>query len=144
MTKEEIVNNGNKAYRREVLDSGKANNFVVGYATCAYEYEKRIAELEQKLEQAEKDLGDYQFNYPTIKELQKENAELKSRDCWKGCLYASGKSELIHEFLQQKYNLTKAKELLAKWVELFKPKLDDFPKPPIQVDTEQFLEEQEK
>ena len=47
-----------------------------------------------------------------IDELQKENAELKSRDCWKGCLYASGKSELIHEFLQQKYNLTKAKEII--------------------------------
>lgn len=47
-----------------------------------------------------------------IDELQKENAELKSRDCWKGCLYASGKSELIHEFLQQKYNLTKATEII--------------------------------
>ena len=41
--------------------------------------EKRIAELENKLEQTEKDLADYQFNYPTIKELQKENAELKEK-----------------------------------------------------------------
>ena len=39
--------------------------------------EKQIAELEQKLEQTEKDLADYQFNYPTIKELEKENAEAK-------------------------------------------------------------------
>ena len=39
--------------------------------------EKRIADLERKLEQTEKDLSDYQFNYPTIKELQKENADLK-------------------------------------------------------------------
>ena len=37
----------------------------------------KIMELEQKLEQTEKDLADYQFNYPTIKELEKENAELK-------------------------------------------------------------------
>ena len=36
-------------------------------------------ELERKLEQTEKDLADYQFNYPTIKELQKENAELKKQ-----------------------------------------------------------------
>lgn len=36
-------------------------------------------ELEQKLEQTEKDLADYQFNYPKIKELEKENAELKER-----------------------------------------------------------------
>ncbi len=39
--------------------------------------EKKIKELEQKLEQTEKDLADYQFNYPKIKELEKENAELK-------------------------------------------------------------------
>lgn len=37
----------------------------------------RVRELERKLEQTEKDLADYQFNYPTIKELQKENADLK-------------------------------------------------------------------
>lgn len=39
--------------------------------------EEKIKELEQKLEQTEKDLADYQFNYPTIKELKKENAELR-------------------------------------------------------------------
>jgi len=39
--------------------------------------EKHIEELEQKLEQTEKDLTDYQFNYPKIKDLEKENAELK-------------------------------------------------------------------
>ena len=39
---------------------------------------KENAELEQKLEQTEKDLADYQFNYPSIKELSKENAELKA------------------------------------------------------------------
>ena len=43
--------------------------------TCksyAPDYEGYIAELEDKLEQTENDLADYQFNYPTIKELQKE------------------------------------------------------------------------
>ena len=35
--------------------------------------------------------------------------------------------------------LTKAKKLLAKWVELFKPKGGNIPPTPIQVDTEQFL-----
>ena len=39
--------------------------------------ENYIKSLEQKLEQTEKDLTDYQFNYPTIKELEQENAELK-------------------------------------------------------------------
>ena len=37
--------------------------------------------------------------------------------------------------------LTKAKELLAKWVELFKPKLEGYPITPIQEQTEQFLKE---
>lgn len=41
--------------------------------------DKVIHELEDKLEQTEKDLYDYQFNYPTIKELEKEKAELKER-----------------------------------------------------------------
>jgi len=31
----------------------------------------KIVDLEQKLEQTEKDLADYQFNYPKIKELEK-------------------------------------------------------------------------
>ena len=44
--------------------------------------EKKIADLERKLEQTEKDLADYQFNYPTIKELQEENAELKAKNKW--------------------------------------------------------------
>ena len=50
------------------------------YISSVEPREKRIAELEQKLEQTEKDLADYQFNYPTIKELEKENAELKNRN----------------------------------------------------------------
>ena len=42
--------------------------------------EKENADLERKLEQTEKDLADYQFNYSTIKELEKENAELKENN----------------------------------------------------------------
>lgn len=61
------------------------------YVDSAEPREKRIVELERKLEQTEKDLADYQFNYPTIKELQKENAELYD-------------------------NLTKAKEIIKKLV----------------------------
>ena len=35
--------------------------------------------------------------------------------------------------------LTKAKELLTKWVELFKPKVGNIPPTPIQLETEQFI-----
>lgn len=37
---------------------------------------KENADLERKLEQTEKDLADYQFNYPSIKELEQENNKL--------------------------------------------------------------------
>ena len=38
--------------------------------------------------------------------------------------------------------LTKAKELLTKWVELFRPKGGNIPPTPIQVETEQFISEE--
>ncbi len=43
----------------------------------------------------------------------------------------------------QREQLTKAKELLKKWVEYFKPKGGNIPPTPIQVDTEQFLKDSE-
>ena len=51
-----------------------------GYLAGAWSREKQIEELEDKLEQTEKDLADYQFNYPTIKELEKENARLTTNE----------------------------------------------------------------
>ena len=50
------------------------------------------------------------------------------------------------EFGYNKYDerLTKAKELLTKWVELFKPKGGNIPPTPIQVETEQFIREVEE
>ena len=43
----------------------------------------------------------------------------------------------------QTIQLTKAKDLLAKWVELFKPKLEGYPITPIQEQTEQFIKNSE-
>lgn len=53
------------------------NNFSQYVQKLKEENAAQIKELEQKLEQTEKDLADYQFNYPSIRELSKENAELK-------------------------------------------------------------------
>ena len=47
-------------------------------------------------------------------ELEKENAELKNRDCWKSCEYANPKAELIGQHIKDVQNLTKAKELLER------------------------------
>ena len=61
----------------------------------------------------------------------------------------SGISRALVDFAEFGYNkanerLTKAKELLTKWVELFKPKGGNIPPTPIQVETEQFIREAEK
>ena len=73
----------------------------------------------------------------------KENVELKAfrQDCVKltedNVVMARQRAEIAKQ-------LTKAKDLLAKWVELFKPKLEGYPITPIQEQTEQFLSEVEK
>lgn len=90
-----------------------------------------------------------------IEQLEKENAELKekledtekARDYWKNSSFdwqhkCTSRKPFKAAVKAQK-QLSKAKALLAKWVDLYKPKLEDFPKPPIQVDTEQFLKETE-
>ena len=73
------------------------------------------------------------------KELQKENAELKEtvlqfqKDSYCGVCHFKTKTQL-----------KQAKEFLKRWVELSKPKLEGYPIPPIQEQTEQFLSEVEK
>lgn len=69
-------------------------------------------ELEQKLEQTEKDLADYQFNYPTIKELEQENAKLKSE---KGC-------ETCTKF--DEVQLTKATEIIKGLYFIIQSRID--------------------
>ena len=91
-------------------------------------------ELEQKLEQTEKDLADYQFNYPKIKELEKENAELKAKNKWY--------SEQVcnKECAEVWGNLTKAKKLLKQFLEA-KNSEDTYK---AEWEAEQFLKEIEK
>ena len=48
---------------------------------------------------------------------------------------------IVTDYNKANERLTKAKELLAKWVELFKPKGGNIPPTPIQAETEQFLKE---
>ena len=84
-----------------------------GYIASAEPREKRIAELERKLEQTEKDLADYQFNYPTIKELQKENAELKKK-CYKKAVKDYCELEKENAELKEKLKPENCLKLLAK------------------------------
>ena len=54
-----------------------------------------------------------------ITELEKENAELKSKNCWKTCEYAEPKSQWINQHIQDVEQLAKAKELIKKLVHEF-------------------------
>lgn len=49
--------------------------------------------------------------------------------------------EMLRYMNKQRTQLLKAKELLTKWIELFKPKGGNIPPTPIQVETEQFISE---
>ena len=80
-----------------------------------------------------------------IEELEQENAELKAeiendRDL-PTVAYMQGAEKQKKKDEKQ---LTKAKALLAKWVELYNPKSKTVLPTPIQIDTEQFLKEIEK
>lgn len=107
--------------------------FIHGYLAGAEPREKRIADLEQKLEQTEKDLTDYQFNYPKIKDLEKENEELKEKNKWY--------SEQVcnKECAEVWGQLTKAKEIIKF---LINPQLLDKPEYyEWRLKAEQFLKE---
>ena len=82
-----------------------------------------------------KDKSDFElladFAKQEIADLENENAELKNKLDNRNCIDCSNHGSNI--------KLLKAKALLAKWVELYKPKSNTALPTPIQVDTEQFL-----
>ena len=80
-------------------------------------------------------LGIIQGKDKVIQELEKENAELKQ---YAKALEETDNTNILH-CMKVNGKLYKAKELLTKWVELFKSKGGNIPPTPIQVETEQFL-----
>ena len=51
--------------------------------------------------------------------ILKQNAKLKSKNCWKTCEYAEPKSQWINQHIQDVEQLAKAKELIKKLVHEF-------------------------
>lgn len=122
---------------------GKVVEHFEAYGQCRDS--RRIAELEAENERLT-------VSYETLKlhdeeeigMLKSENAELKKKnlatqDAVTMQMYTNKANKEIAD-----RQLTKAKDLLAKWVELFKPKVGNIPPIPIQVETERFLSELEK
>ena len=98
--------------------------------------DKCTAELEKENEQLTVSYETLKLhNEEEIGMLKSENAELKNKLKHRNCLDCSNHHINIKLF--------KAKALLAKWVELYKPKSDTALPTPIQVDTEQFIKDGE-
>lgn len=95
--------------------------------------EDYIKSLEQKLEQTEKDLADYQFNYPTIKELEEE---IRKK--------ADTNHSLVEQMAEQNEQLEQSKEIIKKFIQWNYGCCDipDYKK--IVKQAEQFLKEIEK
>lgn len=62
---------------------------------------------------------EYESREKRIAELEKENAELKSKNCWKTCEYAEPKSQWISQHIQDVEQLANAKEIIKKLVHEF-------------------------
>ena len=50
--------------------------------------------------------------------ILKQNAKLKSKNCWKTCEYAEPKSQWISQHIQDVEQLTKAKELIKEMLSI--------------------------
>lgn len=71
----------------------------------------------------------YENKIAELEERLKEHESVGNAQFW----------ENVWSWKTKADQLTKAKELLSKWVELYKPKLEGYPITPIQKQTEQFL-----
>ena len=54
-----------------------------------------------------------------LAELEKENAELKSKNCWKTCEYAEPKSQWISQHIKDVGQLAKAKKIIRNCLNLW-------------------------
>ena len=105
----------------------KIKNFMDIVNKALRQKGERIEELEQKLEQTEKDLADYQFNYPKIKELEKENTELKEQNRSYEQLIDNGSVTLAKERLKNYKQLTKARGVLRNVIDYLGQFCSDYP-----------------
>ena len=74
--------------------------------------------------------------------ILKQNAELKSKNCWKTCEYAEPKSQWVSQHIQDVEQLTKAKELIKEMLSIL-PKENIEGVYEITEEAEQFLRKSE-
>lgn len=141
MTKEELKQEAEEKYfnhkMMEFQGFYNRHYYYLGYLDSAEPREKRIAELEKEIAeldcQKNRNKACYSCANATercfkneigcpcekYKSYKDENAELKSKNCWKTCEYAEPKSQLISQHIQDVAQLSKAKEIIKKLVHEF-------------------------
>ena len=62
--------------------------------------------------------------------ILKQNAELKSKNCWKTCEYAEPKSQWISQHIQDVEQLANAKEIIKKFSEFVNNEVEFDPEHP--------------
>ena len=89
-------------------------------------------------------LGIVQGKDKAIAELKKENAQLKSKNCWKTCEYAEPKSQWISQHIQDVVQLTKAKKIIRNCLNLWNNVMTEETVRALIKEAEQFIKEVEK
>ena len=90
-------------------------------------------EMKDKISMALKDpilQQGFEIICKNLAELKKENAQLKSKNCWKTCEYAEPKSQWISQHIQDVVQLTKAKEIIKKFLEFVNNEVEFDPEHP--------------
>lgn len=124
---------------------------TVGQDEYIAELEEQTREQEKENERLAKHILELQADKGRLTDevdtLKLQISELiKQRQYWKDSSFdwrhKFFKKRLVKRLVAKDKQLTEAKSLLAKWVELYKPKSNTVLPTPIQVATEQFLKEQ--
>lgn len=76
------------------------------------------------------------------KSYKDENAELKSKNCWKTCEYAEPKSQWISQHIQDVVQLTKAKKIIRNCLNLWNNVMTEETVRALIKEAEQFIKEE--
>ena len=138
MSKEDMMNRISFALKDPVLQMG----FEVICSKLA-RLEKENAELKANNQFLNNLVREKEQRGLEIQEdLLRENAELKSKNCWKTCEYAEPKSQWISQHIQDVEQLAKAKEIIKEMLSIL-PKENIEGIYEITEEAEQFLREGE-
>ena len=129
--KDPILQQGFEIICKNLIELGKENAELKSKEYFVGDINRQNMELQQKLEEAKANLEYLLEGRDNEIDELKEKLEIEQ----------NSKGDWFGKAVTKDRRLTEAKALLAKWVELYKPKSNTALPTPIQVDTERFLAE---